>query len=112
MARGAALAQFDSEEPRDVPLNLRVTQSFSDALSDALTEEKKSPKNRALTRATLGALLVELGLDVYWVRHDAGAERVREVAGSFGGDQRKAMAELIRRGLESWEAEQGKKPKR
>lgn len=102
------MAQFDNE-PRDESLGLRVRRSDMERLERAFEEEKKDPRNRTLKISGLGAQLFELGLVAYEARDAAGIERFRAVQASCEGDEGKAFAELLRRGLESWEAEQGKK---
>lgn len=106
--RGAVVAQFN-EEPRSESLGLRVRQSDVERLERALAEELKDSRNRTLKVSGLGARMFELGLATYEAREKVGIDRFRAVQADCEGDEAKTLAELIRRGIESWEAEQGKK---
>jgi hypothetical protein len=98
------VAQF-SEEPRDNPLSLRITQTEKERLDRALAEEKKDPRNKKMTPTALGQHLFALGLTTYEARDKAGVAKFSEIARAHGGDESEALADVLRRGFESWDAE-------
>lgn len=110
--RGDDVSQFDLE-PRDRPISLRISGTAEDRLEKAFEKEKANPKNVGLKQGAVGALIFDLGLDLYEARDAAGIETFRAMVAAHGGDARKAMADLLKRGFESWIAEQsGPKAKR
>ncbi|RKH19170.1 hypothetical protein D7X74_07725 [Corallococcus sp. CA047B] len=111
--RGATVAQYRKQEPRSVALNLRITKTADEQLLAALKEEQKEPSNAEMSRAELGALIWDDGLDIYAARTTLGPERFTRLTRVLG-DQRAVLTELLRRGLDAMEEEQGfdKPPKK
>lgn len=104
MARGAVVAQFRVEK-RSVSLGLRVTPTTDARLAAAHKKELDDPKNEGLEKLTVAAFLLDLGLSAYEARDEIGIDEFRKVAASHGGDEGRAFADLIKRGVASWLAE-------
>jgi hypothetical protein len=108
VARGALVAQFESESRKNA-LGLRISDRAQARLKEAFDNERKSPKTSSLTETELAARLLNYGLTLYFAREAAGPSRFYAALAVFDGDEEKAFAEILRRGFESLEAEQGKK---
>jgi hypothetical protein len=110
MGRGVVLAQIPKKVAKST-VSYKADPAQVDDVDRVVQHEGGVD---AVSRSEVLEFLVWLGLSGYWAREEGGVERFRAVTAACGGDERRALKELLRRGLESWEKDLGqqKKPSR
>jgi hypothetical protein len=99
VGRGArVLAQIQEEDRARVVVPYRAKPEQKTALEEVFHEEQKKERKKRLSLSKVVEFVVGLGLDIYWVRHELGAE-LDAWASEHAWDRRQALREVIRRGL-------------
>lgn len=86
-------------------ITFQTTTAVEAEIDRALAEERRvlglDERSRKRTKSKVAAFLVELGLDLYWARHELGPDTFKQLEGDARGDRRKVLSELLELGLEA-----------